>query len=189
MGHLLTSLHVPTQVMPKHVPQELTGAVTHNNEQDILHAVFCIIVHCRCWNFYGLYGTCKWHDQPVYQLFPFLFQAERSNKCTGKQRSVSGVSQKLGRSGGVGIKGKGWGEKEFPYLKLLLNLLCTYTFTGSFLLQDSLLAFKGKSLTFLNMYCAHIYGISQCSPLLLIMISQISHPPPVFFRLPLLYLE
>ena len=60
MGHLLTSL--PTQVMPKLVPQELTGAVTHNNEQDILHAVFCIIVHCRCWNFYGLYGTCKWHD-------------------------------------------------------------------------------------------------------------------------------
>lgn len=29
MGHLLTSL--PTQVMPKLVPQELTGAVTHNN--------------------------------------------------------------------------------------------------------------------------------------------------------------
>jgi len=59
MGHSLTSL--PTQVMPKLVPQELTGAVMHNNERDTLHAVFCILVHCRCWNFYGLYGT-KWHD-------------------------------------------------------------------------------------------------------------------------------
>lgn len=58
----------------------------------------------------------------------------------------------------MGIKGKGWGEKEFPYLKFLLNLLCAYTFIGSFLLQDSLLAFQGKTFDIPeHVLCTHIW--------------------------------
>ena len=89
------------------------------------------------------------------------FSKQRDRTSAQANKGVClGRAKNWGEVVGVGIKGKGLGEKEFPYLKLLLNVLCNYTFTGSLLLQDSLLAFKGKSLTFLNMYCAHIYGIS-----------------------------